>query len=90
MKHTRIKDRAPPELRKTHPLGKAPQLVLADGRTLIESSTILRYLIETYDTEKKFRGDGDAIREQELSDFVSSTMNYIMTIGVIVRGLPSS
>jgi glutathione S-transferase len=38
---------APAELRRVHPLGKAP--VITDGeRTLAESGAILEYLVETY------------------------------------------
>ncbi|MDE2072270.1 MAG: glutathione S-transferase [Alphaproteobacteria bacterium] len=38
---------APPELKKVHPLGKAP--VMVDGETVIaESAAIVEYLIDTY------------------------------------------
>lgn len=85
--HKRVKDRAPPELKKTHPLGKAPQLILPDGRVLIETNNVLKYLIDTYDTKREFQGDGeknDAIRAEELSALVSSSMNGLADIGVIV------
>jgi len=44
---------APPELRKIHPLGKAP--IVTDGeRTLVESGPILDYLVDRYG-EGRFR-----------------------------------
>ena len=70
--------RAPPALKKTHPLGKAPQLVTADGRTIIESSAIAKYLIETYDKVGKFQGDGgknDVYRDEELCSFSGASIS---------------
>ena len=44
---------APPSLRKVHPLGKSP--VVVDGEnTLAESGAILEYLVERYDSARKF------------------------------------
>ena len=44
---------APPSLRKAHPLGKSP--VVVDGEnTLAESGAILEYLVERYDSARKF------------------------------------
>jgi glutathione S-transferase len=40
--------RAPPELRKIHPLGKAPVVTLADGTVLAESGAILETLVERH------------------------------------------
>ncbi|ETN46917.1 uncharacterized protein HMPREF1541_01106 [Cyphellophora europaea CBS 101466] len=90
--HKRIHDRAPSELKETHPMGKAPQLILADGRVLIESSCIAKYLIDTYDTENKFKGDGgrnDALRDQMLSDFIASSMSTNFIVGVLFLALAS-
>jgi len=45
---------APPELKKVHPLGKAP--ILIDGeQVLTESAVILQYLQETYDLAMEFQ-----------------------------------
>ena len=45
---------APPELKKIHPLGKAP--VLTDQEfTLAESAAILEYLQENYDQQAQFK-----------------------------------
>lgn len=45
---------APPELKKVHPLGKAP--VLSDGDlNIAESAVILDYLQSQYDTEQQFK-----------------------------------
>jgi glutathione S-transferase len=38
---------APPELRRVHPLGKAP-LITDGARTLAESGAIIEYLLDTY------------------------------------------
>jgi glutathione S-transferase len=87
--HTRLKTaRAPPELAETHPLGKAPQLVTADGRLIAESSAIAAYLITTYDTAKKFQGDGaaggsnDWIRDESLTSFAGATMGPVDTMKI--------
>lgn len=80
--HERIKSgkdafRAPPELKKTHPLGKAPQLIAPDGRVITESSAIAKYLIDKYDTAGRFKGGGknDVIRDEELVSFSSTNLN---------------
>ena len=53
---------APPELKKVHPLGKAP--VITDGdRVVAESGAILEYLQETYDSAQQLRPLG---REEKL------------------------
>lgn len=54
------KGRAPEDLQQIHPLGKAPQLDTGDDRLILETLVIAKYLIETYDTEGKFQGDGQA------------------------------
>jgi glutathione S-transferase len=40
--------RAPPELRKIHPLGKSPVVTLEDGTVLAESGAILETLVDRY------------------------------------------
>ena len=48
-KHDRPSGQAPPDLRRTHPQGKSPQLLLPGGRVITQLSAILLYLIRTYD-----------------------------------------
>ncbi|OZJ03446.1 hypothetical protein BZG36_03179 [Bifiguratus adelaidae] len=45
--YKRIDSRAPPELKKVHPLGKAP-VIEVDGQVIIESGAIVEYLIQKY------------------------------------------
>jgi glutathione S-transferase len=40
--------RAPPALRKLHPLGKSPVVVLEDGSVLAESGAVLETLVDRY------------------------------------------
>lgn len=90
--HKRVRGLAPEELKKTHPLGKPPQLIRPDGRVIIESSTILKYLIDTYDTKNQFKGDGgknDSLRDQELSDMINSNMTQHFAIGLLLKALAS-
>ncbi|WPG98643.1 Hypothetical protein R9X50_00143600 [Acrodontium crateriforme] len=80
--HERVKDgpqkhRAPSELAEIHPLGKAPQLVTPEGRVLIESSTIAKYLIDTFDTTDSLKGEGagmDALRDDMLTSFANASL----------------
>ena len=92
--HDRIKEgkdagRAAPELKKTHPLGKAPQLVTAEGRVITESSAISRYLIDRYDSAGKFKGDAnnDAIRDEELTSFGSTNLNTNLTMELLFKAM---
>ncbi|OAP60065.1 hypothetical protein AYL99_05067 [Fonsecaea erecta] len=85
--HTRVKGRAPPEMKKTHPLGKAPQLETGDGRVIVESLVIAKYLIETYDKTGKFKGDGvknDWIRDDQLSNLAAASIGPPMILEVIM------
>lgn len=49
---------APPELKRVHPLGKAPILEDA-GRTIAESAVILEYLQTKFDTTQRFKPQQD-------------------------------
>ena len=52
--------RAPPELKKAHPLGKSP--VIEDGALkLAESGAIAVYLIDTYDTDNRLAPPRDDV-----------------------------
>lgn len=44
---------APEELKAIHPLGKSP-LITDKGQVVAESAVIISYLIDKYDTDKKF------------------------------------
>ncbi|EPS45148.1 hypothetical protein H072_860 [Dactylellina haptotyla CBS 200.50] len=51
--YKRTKDkRAPEDLKKYHPLGKAPILII-DGHTLVESALITEYLVDKYGVQFK-------------------------------------
>lgn len=66
--------RAPPELKKVHPLGKSPVIQNGD-LTLAESATILRYLDGRYG-ENRFSpalGTTEHAMHEEWLDFVEST-----------------
>ncbi|KIY00688.1 uncharacterized protein Z520_03353 [Fonsecaea multimorphosa CBS 102226] len=85
--HERVKQRAPPEMKETHPLGKAPQLETGDGRVIVESPVIARYLIDTYDKTGKFKGDGqknDWIRDDELCSLAGASIGPPMILEVIM------
>ncbi|KAI9727409.1 MAG: hypothetical protein M1834_008415 [Cirrosporium novae-zelandiae] len=79
--------RAPPELKDVHPLGKSPVLVTSQGRVITESSAIASYLIDTYDTSKRFRGDdnggkNDWIQDEILTSFAGSSLGPMTTIQI--------
>ena len=84
----RVKNRAPPELKKTHPLGKSPQLITPEGRVIVERAAISRYLIDRYDTAGKFKinpndSENDSIREEELMSFSGSSLAPILMVKLI-------
>lgn len=82
------KGRAPQELQQTHPLGKAPQLETGDGRVIVESLVVAKYLIDTYDTEGKFKGDGgrnDALRDDELCNVAAASIGPVMNFELIIN-----
>ena len=87
--HLRVKDRAPPELKETHPLGKSPQLVTSDGRVIAESSAIAKYLIEKYDSQGNFKGDAknDSIRDEELSSLSGTSFNSNVLIEMLFKAM---
>lgn len=107
-KYTRIthgerRGRAPPELKKTHPLGKSPQLTTADGLTINESSAIATYLLLMYDRDHLFSnraptlsGDKDAIlatvHDETLSSFANASISPVMgiwlTLDILVSQMP--
>jgi glutathione S-transferase len=74
--------RAGPELRRIHPLGKAP-VIEDDGRVIGESGAILEYLIETYGDGRFAPAPGSADRAAYLEwmHFAESSA----MLGVIFR-----
>ena len=50
--------RAPPELKKAHPLGKSP-VIEDDGFVLAESGAIALYLLDKFDIKVSVRGGGN-------------------------------
>lgn len=86
--YDRTKDfRAPEELSRVHPLGKSP--VIQDGDlTLAESSTCLRYIIDTYgsDAHRPPRDTVDRIRHEELLDYVESSFAGV-AMGLLIPAL---
>lgn len=51
--------RAPPELKKAHPLGKSP-VIDDDGFILAESGAIALYLLDKFDPDNRFGPPSDA------------------------------
>ncbi|KAK6077119.1 glutathione S-transferase [Seiridium cupressi] len=90
----RINGRAPPELKKTHPMGKSPQLITATGRVITERSAIALYLIETYDKAGKFKiasppsdPEYDAVREDSIISFGNATISPFFMLRFILMQL---
>ena len=84
------KNRAPESLKKTHPLGKSPQLLTPEGRVIIERAAIAKYLIEKYDTAGKFKlnsddRENDVIREEELISFGGASLAPILMIQMVFK-----
>ncbi|KAI1777462.1 hypothetical protein F4818DRAFT_410496 [Hypoxylon cercidicola] len=92
--HIRETGRAPAALKDTHPLGKAPQLVTSSGRVIAERSAIAFYLIETYDSEGRFKvpspeldpdwnsNDNDKFREEQLFSLALTALNQFITMDI--------
>jgi len=70
-------------MQKIHPLGKAPTLETGDGRVIVESLVIAKYLIDTYDTTGRLKGDEghhDVIRDDELCNMASASIGPVMVL----------
>jgi len=80
--YKRIDGRSPPELKKIHFMGKAPILVTADNRAIIESSAIITYLLQTYDTTGRFKAS-DPLRDEILTSFSGATIQPVGLIQLI-------
>lgn len=69
--------RAPEELRKVHPLGKAP-VIEDDGKIIAESGAIIEYLLRKFDTEGKLApvpGEEEWERHIELLHYVEGSLS---------------
>ncbi|KAH8906152.1 glutathione S-transferase [Coniochaeta sp. PMI_546] len=71
---------APAALKETHPQGKAPQLIKADGRVLTQLPAIVLYLRETYDNGHRIyhpETTDDAVREEQLVGIAGDIVNKV-------------
>ncbi|KAF2490438.1 putative glutathione S-transferase [Lophium mytilinum] len=92
--YKRINGLAPPEMKKIHPLGKSPILVV-DGQSplehtvRVESRLILRWLSETYEvgmwTPKTAQ---DSARDALWEEFGVSTLNTIVNLALSFEAVP--
>ncbi|CAL3973145.1 unnamed protein product [Diplocarpon coronariae] len=83
--------RAPPELASIHQLGRSPTIITPDGRAIVESLTITKYLLQTYDVRRRFASE-DWIRDETLCAFSSSSLFPLATqemlFDIAVRNTP--
>lgn len=76
---------APPELKKIHPLGKAP--VITDGDTTVaESGAIIEYLVDTYDDGSLAppRGSPERLTYSYWLHYAEGTFMPLMIIALIL------
>ena len=88
--------RSPDELFEVDSLGRSPVLVTASGRVIVESGAIASYLIQTYDTAKKFQPaaapedpDLDWIRDEILTNFAGASFGPINVLQMFLEILTS-
>lgn len=76
--------RAPPELARIHPLGKAP-VIVDDGLVLAESATILRYLNDRHGngTLTPPAGTSERTQHEEWLDYVESSAGTPILISLV-------
>jgi glutathione S-transferase len=65
--------RSPPELYAVHPLGKAPAVEI-DGRTMVESSAIIEYIVDRYGEGKLLPPSGMRAEYLEWLHFAEGTL----------------
>lgn len=85
IRYDRTKDfRAPPELAKVHPLGKAP-VIVDDDLVLAESSAILRYIDGKYGAGTHMPPAGTPARAvaEEWLDYVESSASLPIMIAML-------
>lgn len=74
VQHTRGEDfRSPPSLYDVHPLGKAPA-VEVDGRTMVESSAIIEYIVDRFGGGKLLPSDSGRAEYLEWLHFAEGTL----------------
>ncbi len=85
--------RSPPSLYDVHPLGKAPA-VEVDGRTMVESSAIIEYLVEKFGGGQLLPTDSERAAYLEWLHFTEGTLGMPMLmrllgprLGLGVQGL---
>ncbi|MBL4684447.1 MAG: glutathione S-transferase N-terminal domain-containing protein [Nannocystaceae bacterium] len=83
--------RAPPELRKIHPLGRAPIMVI-DGEVLAESGAIIEHCVETFDDGKLApkSGTADARRYRYWMHFAEGSMMAPLLVRLIFDKIKSA
>lgn len=88
--HKRTKSHlAPDELKRIHPMGKAPILVDDNrGQTLIESGFIIEYLLRYYDTDGKLRPSDDGWQDFAFwLHFSESSMMPPLVMRLVMTGV---
>lgn len=80
---------APLELKKIHPLGKAPILTDAD-LVIAESAVILEYLQENYDIENKFQPSDSADRLQYSywMHYAEGSLMPLLVFSLVINNVP--
>jgi len=79
---------APPELRRIHPLGKAP-IVEHDGRTLIETGAIVEYLVALADGRLGAPAHrDDALRYHQFLHYAEGSMMPPLLVKLVLSRVP--
>lgn len=90
--HRQADKRSPPSLFAVDSLGRAPVLVLPDGRKIIESGAISAYLIKYYDKRPHIFADADWIREEQYAliseSSIDSWNSILLVCNFIIRATP--
>ncbi len=82
----RENNKAPAHFKSAHQMGKAPLLVLENGKTdLIESAAINEYLLEhaTPEQKKQFLGGGDPVAAAQVRAWVSYAEGTLLTHAIV-------
>ena len=83
VQHTRGEDfRSPPSLYDVHPLGKAPA-VEVDGRTMVESSAIIEYIVDRFGGGKLLPPDSGRAEYLEWLHFAEGTLGMPMLMRLL-------
>lgn len=81
---------APPELRKIHPLGKAP-ILTTNEETLAESAMILEFLQDEFDVEQKFKPqEKTAYRQyQYWMHYAEGSLMPYLVMTLVINSVPN-